>query len=105
MFLFQQEEAMMAADNSVYPNPFYQQTKIQSNVPYFTAVNEKLQFVVYSISGQNVTSQINYYMQEFDGKLLVNINENELSQGIYFYSLLTNSHTIASGKLVVLTTE
>ena len=105
VFLFQEEEAMMAADNSVYPNPFYQQTKIQSNVPYFTAVNEKLQFVVYSITGQNVTSQLSYTMKESDGKLLVEINENELSQGMYFYSLLSKSHSITSGKLVVLSEE
>ncbi|MFH0735135.1 MAG: T9SS type A sorting domain-containing protein [bacterium] len=78
-----------------YPNPFNPQTTIQFNLPKSEFVN----IIVINSIGQKVDELVNGLLSK--GKHSVTFKSNNLSSGIYFYQLKTQSSTI-SKKMVLL---
>ncbi len=86
----------------VYPNPFSSQTNIEFN----QEKTEKINISVYNDRGQlvrrlllgNVVAQGKYRIS-WDGK---NSNGANLSKGIYFYSIRSESKNIKTGKIVLM---
>lgn len=78
-----------------YPNPFNPTTTITFSVPS----SQKVQLVVYDLMGREV--QTLYDSVAPAGLTNVKFNANNLSSGVYFYTIKTNSLTL-SKKLVLL---
>lgn len=68
-----------------YPNPFNPSTRINYSVPSTSIVNLK----VYDILGNEVAVLVNEEKQA--GNYEMNFNASELTGGVYFYQLTTNS--------------
>ncbi|MDR1792122.1 MAG: T9SS type A sorting domain-containing protein [Bacteroidales bacterium] len=66
--------------NQNIPNPAYKSTKIEFAVPY----NGKAIFKIYTVTGQTIYNQT---IEAIEGKNNISIDLNELSAGIYFYSM------------------
>ncbi len=64
-----------------YPNPFNPSTTISYSIPSGSRVTLK----IYNILGQEVKTLVNDYMAS--GKYTINFNADNLSSGIYFYTL------------------
>lgn len=69
-----------------YPNPFNTLTTIEYQIPFQTNVSLKL----YDILGREVSTLVNE--QKSAGRYEVNFNENNLSSGVYFYTLRTDNY-------------
>jgi photosystem II stability/assembly factor-like uncharacterized protein len=79
-----------------YPNPANPTTKITFSIPQKTNVKLKL----FSVTGEIVREIIN---EEKDkGIYTIELNLNELSSGIYFYKMTTESGYSAVNKLIIL---
>ena len=78
-----------------YPNPFNPTTTIHYVLP--KAGNVKL--TVYNILGQRVAQLIN--SRQTAGNHEVRFNASQLSSGVYFYRLRTNS-TVKTGKMMLI---
>lgn len=78
-----------------YPNPFDEYTTI--NVPY-SALNTSEIFTIriFNYTGELVRTDFS------KGSSYINIERNELSSGMYFYTLQTDSAIIGKGKFVLL---
>ena len=74
----------------VYPNPFKQQTTFS-----FDASLKNVELKLHDVIGQT----INYQYLEPSGK--ITLDRGQLNSGIYFFELLQNNVTKASGKLVI----
>ena len=70
-----------------YPNPFNPSTKINFSIP----VDSKVNISVYDITGKKVTEIINKEMNA--GYHTVDFSANELSSGVYFYTINAGSFT------------
>jgi len=68
-----------------YPNPFNPSTQIRFGLPYESNVKLK----IYNILGQTVTELLNQSMQS--GYHTIEWNAENLTSGIYFYSIEANS--------------
>ena len=71
--------------NQNYPNPFNPSTKITYTLP----INEKVVLRVYNILGKKVAELLN--QDETAGKHTVQFNGNNLSSGVYFYSIIAGN--------------
>ena len=78
-----------------YPNPFNPETTIKFNLPESGFVN----LIVFNSIGQQIDELINGVLT--GGKHSVTFKSNNLSSGIYFYQLKTQSSTITK-KMVLL---
>ncbi len=81
--------------NQNYPNPFNPSTIISFTLPE----RETVTLDVYNLLGQKVVSIINKVMDA--GKYDVKFNADNLSAGIYFYSLKTNNF-VSTKKMMLL---
>ena len=77
------------------PNPFNPSTTITYSIPYDTQVK----LIIYSIQGQKITVLKDEQAQA--GTYSVTWNADELSSGIYFYTLIT-SDFINTKKMILL---
>jgi len=69
-----------------YPNPFNPTAKIDFDLPYDSKVSMKL----YDISGREVMTLVNE--QKSAGYYTVQMNGNNLSSGMYFYSIMAEGN-------------
>ena len=69
-----------------YPNPFNPSTIISYSIPKGNIVTLK----IYNVLGQEVKTLVNGYRNS--GKYTINFNANNLSSGIYFYSLRAGNY-------------
>jgi hypothetical protein len=70
-----------------YPNPFNPSTEFAYQIPAFSHVTLK----VYNILGKEVETLVNEDKRE--GTYYIKFNANNLSSGIYFYTLQTENYT------------
>jgi hypothetical protein len=68
-----------------YPNPFNPSTTIEYSIP--ESGNVKLQ--VYNSLGEELVTLVNDYKEA--GNYKINFNASDLSSGIYYYRLASNS--------------
>jgi hypothetical protein len=78
-----------------YPNPFNPSTTIQFRVPNSSFVNLK----VYDILGREVATLVNE--EKPAGNYEVEFNANDLSSGIYFYTLKAGKY-LQTRKLILM---
>jgi photosystem II stability/assembly factor-like uncharacterized protein len=78
-----------------YPNPFNPSTKINFSIPKQTNVSLK----VYDVLGKEVAELVNTEMS--NGSYKINFNADNLSSGIYFYTLKTNEFISTRKMLLV----
>jgi hypothetical protein len=82
-----------------YPNPFNPVTKIDYDLPKDSKISIKL----YDVTGREMMTLVN--TQQNAGNYTIQVNANNLSSGIYFYTLIANSNgeqTVISKKMSVL---
>ena len=70
-----------------YPNPFNPSTKIQYSIPS----NQIVQLKIYDILGKEITTLVN--KEQSAGTYEVNFNANNLTSGIYFYTIKAGNYT------------
>jgi hypothetical protein len=81
-----------------YPNPFNPSTSIEFSIPKNSDVNLE----VYDMQGREVARLIeNRKLTQGSYKFDFNINDYNLSSGVYFYKLITNDF-ISSKKMILL---
>ena len=68
-----------------YPNPFNPSTKINFSL----AQSSDVKVVVYSTSGEEITTLINEYKNA--GTFSIDFDASNLTSGIYFYKMITNN--------------
>ncbi len=74
-----------------YPNPFNPSTIIS----YSTPKRERVKINVYDILGEKVVTLIDKYHKIGNYQILLNMNKyNNLSSGIYFYQLISESFSV-----------
>ncbi len=78
-----------------YPNPFNPSTIISYSIPKEGIVTLK----VYDILGREIARLVNE--EKAAGKYMVNFKGDDLSSGIYFYSLNTNGNVITKKMLLL----
>jgi len=78
-----------------YPNPFNPSTTINYDLPY----NGKATLKIFDISGKEVSTLINEFQTA--GYYTISFNGNNLSSGIYFYSLTSNDLVSTKRMLLV----
>lgn len=78
-----------------YPNPFNPSTTINYDLPY----DGKVTLRILDISGREVSMIVNEFQPA--GYYSLSFNGNNLSSGIYFYSLTSNGLTITKKMLLV----
>lgn len=78
-----------------YPNPFNESTTININLS--KAKNLQYQFVLTDIAGKII---MNKSLNNFDFNR-ININKNELSAGVYYYSINVNGKLLGTKKMIV----
>ncbi len=79
-----------------FPNPFNPQTTINYKIPKETFVNISL----FDITGRKIRELVNEKKQP--GYYTIKLKGGELSSGIYFYRLVTNSGYTAVKKLTII---
>ncbi|MDP2364776.1 MAG: T9SS type A sorting domain-containing protein, partial [Ignavibacteria bacterium] len=79
-----------------YPNPFNPETNIDYIIPEETLVNISL----YDVTGRKIKELVNEKKQP--GYYTLKLKGGELSSGIYFYRLTTNSGYTAVNKLTII---
>jgi photosystem II stability/assembly factor-like uncharacterized protein len=79
-----------------YPNPFNPSTKIKFTLPKM----DKVRIDLYNTLGQRVETLLNQQMKA--GQYEIEFNAQNLSSGIYFYRLETQTGYLQTKKLVVL---
>jgi Secretion system C-terminal sorting domain len=77
-----------------YPNPFNPSTKINYDLPF----DGKVTLKIFDISGREVSTLINEFQAA--GYYSINFNGNNLSSGIYFYTL-TSNNLISTKKMLL----
>ena len=78
-----------------YPNPFNPTTKINFSIPQSEYVNLK----VYNVIGQEVATLVNKELNA--GNYSVDFNAENLSSGIYMYTINAGSYTITKKMMLV----
>lgn len=79
-----------------YPNPFNAVASIKYQVSRISIVK----LVVYDILGKDVETLVNQYQRT--GTYKVSINGNNLSSGIYFYSLFVDGNRVDTKKMLLI---
>jgi len=84
-----------------YPNPFNPTTTIEYTIPAAVDANfaATTKLVIYDILGQEAAILVNQYQKSGNYKIV--FDASELSSGIYYYSLITNTNII-SRKMILL---
>ena len=77
----------------VYPNPFNESATIEINSD---KNNGQMKFRMYDLLGKNI---VEYIIPANSNKFL--IHKNNLSKGMYFYSLINEEEVIETGKIVI----
>jgi len=81
-----------------YPNPFNPSTTIEFSIPKNADVN----LVIYDMQGREVVRLIeNKKFNTGSYKFEINLNDKNLSSGVYFYKLITNEYTLTKKMIVV----
>lgn len=70
-----------------YPNPFNPSTKIKYSIPHQGFVT----LIVYDLMGKEIVKLVNEYLPS--GEYEVNFDGRQLSNGVYFYQLVTGNKT------------
>jgi photosystem II stability/assembly factor-like uncharacterized protein len=78
-----------------YPNPFNPSTKIE----YYVSKQSFIQIKVYDVIGREVKTLVNTSLSP--GKYDVTFTGDNLSSGIYFYSLISDGSRLETKKLVL----
>jgi hypothetical protein len=78
-----------------YPNPFNPTTTI----PYTLSKATMVSLDLYDIMGKKVISLVN--QRQSEGSHSVNLNAANLSSGIYFYHLKTNTSTLIKKMILI----
>ena len=78
-----------------YPNPFNPSTTIQYSIPKESFVTIK----VYNVLGKEIVTLVNE--RKSAGTYSVNFNSSNISSGVYFYRLISGTHS-ATKKMVIL---
>lgn len=79
--------------SNAYPNPAKNMVSFDYNMPYSA---QTASVAIYNMMGQEVIRQeLNL------GDSRVNINVSDLTDGVYFYSLIVNNQAVKTNKLVV----
>ncbi len=78
-----------------YPNPFNPITKIDFSIPNSGVINISM----YDVNGREVKILLNEFKEA--GYYNIQVNGNELSSGIYFYSIKTDKF-VATKKMILL---
>jgi hypothetical protein len=79
-----------------YPNPFNINTKIK----YQVLKNSKVKLILYNILGKEIKILVN--QNQGIGIYEINLNGNDLSSGIYFYTLFVNNEKIDTKKMLLI---
>lgn len=79
-----------------YPNPF----NLQTVIPYELAKSADVRLTIFNLKGQKVREW--YFKNQAPGQHRIKFNAGQLSSGIYFYRLQTNSGIVQSRKMVLL---
>jgi hypothetical protein len=82
-----------------YPNPFNPVTKIDYDLPKDSKISIKL----YDLTGREMMTFVN--TQQSAGNYSIQVNANNLSSGVYFYTLIANSNgeqTVITKKMNVI---
>jgi len=79
-----------------YPNPFNPITKIR----YQIGNNSYVRLKIFDIEGKDIKTLVKKYQNT--GSYIVQFDGNDLSSGIYFYSLYINNELIETKKLMLL---
>lgn len=85
----------MGFNSEAYPNPFNPTTIISYTLP----TDEKVVIKVYDIIGREVTELVNEFKAA--GKYTIQFNGNNLSSGVYFYSITAGNYKLV--KKIMLT--
>lgn len=80
-----------------YPNPFNPQTVIKFSLPESGNVSIK----IYDILGKELYELLNEERHSGEYEVVLNTNNTNLSSGVYFYTIKSNSYT--STKKMILT--
>ncbi|MEJ2616980.1 MAG: kelch repeat-containing protein, partial [Ignavibacteriaceae bacterium] len=78
-----------------YPNPFNPSTTIRYTLPSFASVK----LVVYNTLGKEIAVLVN--KKQSSGNYTVNFDAKDLSSGIYFYSLITETTVITKSMILL----
>ncbi|MEO6695424.1 MAG: YCF48-related protein [Ignavibacteria bacterium] len=81
--------------NQNYPNPFNSSTVIKYKINKTSEVNLKL----YNIAGKEISTLVNQV--QTSGAYEILFNSQEITSGVYFYSLLLNNNLIDTKKLII----
>jgi subtilisin-like proprotein convertase family protein len=79
-----------------YPNPFNSSTKINFNI----AQPSEVKIILYDILGREVKSLVNTKLQ--GGRYDIYMNANDLSSGIYFYTMYLDGKYFDSKKMIMI---
>jgi hypothetical protein len=86
--------------NDNFPNPFNPQTNISFNIPISGSIN----LTVYNITGQRVATLVDGYQHSGEHNVKWNGLDgsgNQVSSGIYFYSLKMDASTITKSMVLL----
>jgi hypothetical protein len=86
-----QDIVIESAEFVLFPNPNDGNMYLQ-----YKNLNTTARFELYDVTGRKICV---YKLTETNGQL--NINQNSLNQGIYFYRITNDSHKFKSGKVVI----
>lgn len=78
-----------------YPNPFNPSTKIQ----YSISSNQIVQLKIYDVLGKEITTLV--YKEQSAGTYQVNFEGNNLTSGIYFYTIIAGDYTETKSMLLM----
>ena len=77
-----------------YPNPFFQNTRINYSIP----VSAKVELVLYDVQGRPVKIMVNE--MKAAGNYLYDLNTESLAKGVYFYRMQSGNFTSVK-KLII----
>lgn len=77
----------------IYPNP----NSGSMNLEYQFEKDATGEFLIYNVTGKQI---LRYNLKEDSG--IIDIKNNKLQPGIYFYKVISNNITIVSNKLIIL---
>jgi len=79
-----------------FPNPFNNST----NIKYKTEKTSNIKLIIFDITGKKITTLIN--KKQSKGNYEIRFDGNNLSSGIYFYSLLFDGNRMGTKKMILL---
>jgi hypothetical protein len=79
-----------------YPNPF----NSMSNIKYKIEKTSDIKIIIFDITGKEIETLIN--KKQPSGNYEVKFNGENLSSGIYFYSLFVNNDKVDTKKMILI---